>query len=102
MATTSGAEVGQLRWSQVALSGCEDAYRLTRNPWKTGVFRGLFTSATLLWSWVSGVRVPSLTPVKAALTSGFTGWLPEPGAPGGAEWGRLLLSRPGGRPGELR
>jgi len=40
--------------------------------------------------------------VKAALTSGFTGWLPEPGAPGGAEWGRLLLSRPGGRPGELR
>jgi hypothetical protein len=64
MATTSGAEVGQMRWSQVALSGCEDAYRLSRNPWKTGVFRGLSPSATLLWSWVSGVRIPSLTPLK--------------------------------------
>jgi hypothetical protein len=86
----------------MALNGCEDAYLWTRNPRKTGIFQGLFPVATLLWSWVSGVRIPSLTPVKAALTSGFTGWLPEPGAPGGAEWGRLLLSRPGGRPGELR
>ena len=27
--------MGQMSWSEVALSGCEDAYRLTRNPWKT-------------------------------------------------------------------
>jgi hypothetical protein len=56
----------------------------------------------LLWSWVSGVRVPSLTPLKAALTSGFIPRVLEAGPPGGAEWGRLLLSGPGGRPGELR
>ena len=32
----------------------------------------------MLWSWVSGVRIPSLTPSKAALTSGFTHLLPKP------------------------
>jgi hypothetical protein len=50
----------------------------------------------------AGGSSPLAHPVKAALTSGFTRWLPEPGAPGGSEWGHLLLSRPGGRPGELR
>jgi hypothetical protein len=36
-ATTSGAEVGQTRGSQMALNGCDDAHRSTRNPRKTGV-----------------------------------------------------------------
>lgn len=27
--------MGRMTWSQVAISGCETAYRLTRNPWKT-------------------------------------------------------------------
>jgi hypothetical protein len=49
----------------MALNGCEDAYLWTRNPRKTGVFQGIFPSATLLWSWVSGVRIPSLTPSKS-------------------------------------
>ena len=57
-----GPRVGQTAGSQLALNGCEDAYLWTRNPRKTGVFQGIFSLATLLWSWVSGVRIPSLTP----------------------------------------
>jgi hypothetical protein len=36
-ATASGAEVGQMTWSQLALNGCDDARRSTRNPRKIGV-----------------------------------------------------------------
>jgi hypothetical protein len=53
----------------MALNGCEDAYLWTRNPRKTGIFQGLFPVATLLWSWVSGVRIPSLTPLKPQVRS---------------------------------
>lgn len=36
-ATASGAEVGQMTCSQLALNGCDDARRSTRNPRKIGV-----------------------------------------------------------------
>ena len=35
-----------------------------------------------MWSWVSGVRVPSLTPLKVALTRGFIFMTPRAGPAG--------------------
>src|SRR5262249_28646192 len=65
-------------------------------------FRELSPPATLLWSWVSGVRIPSLTPSKAALTSGFIPRVREAGPPGRLGVGQTLLSASGGRPAGLR
>jgi hypothetical protein len=48
-AAGSGAEVGQMRWSQVALNGCNDAYRLTRIPCKQG-----FPCSSAAWQHCCG------------------------------------------------
>jgi len=56
-------------------------------------FHVLCRRAALLWSWVSGVRVPSLTPLNAVLTRGFIVMTPGAGPAGALEWGQTLLSR---------
>jgi hypothetical protein len=75
-ANGSGAEVGQTRGPQVALKECDNAYPFTRNSCYTGISSILGHRTALLWSWVSGVRVPSLTPLKVPARRPGRGWRP--------------------------
>ena len=74
----SGAETGQTRWPPVALNGGDNAYPFTRNPCCTGISSVLGHRMTLLWSWGSGVRVPSPTPFENCPDQGL--YHHDPGA----------------------
>ena len=75
-AAGSGAEVGQMRWSQVALNGCDDAYRLTRIPCKQG-----FPCSSAAWQHCCGPgcrgfeshRSPQVKQQVSALTCDYAG-----------------------------
>src|SRR5215510_1212428 len=101
MATASGAEVGQMRWSQVALSKCEDAYRLTRNPWKTG-----FTVASPPRQHCCGPGCRGFEslahPIESCTNQRFMPRVLEAGPPGKLGVGQTLLPASGGRPAGLR
>jgi len=71
---------------------------LNQESLEDSVFRGLFPSATLLWSWVSGFESPRSPPSKAAPTSGFIPRVPGSRTPGGSEWGKRCYRPPVGGP----